>query len=188
MARQIWRPANILYPSPVVMVSSADADGRANIMTAAWTGTISSDPVMASVSIRPERFSNKIIRDTGEFVLNLTTRELAFATDFCGVKSGRDVDKFAHLGLHRLQIPGTGAPGIEESPVCIACKVIRVENFGAHDLFLGEVTGVSVDERYMDESGKFDLAKADLIAYSHGEYFALGEKVGKFGFSVRKKK
>ena len=188
MAKTEWKAGNMLYPIPAVLVSCGTAEGKYNMMTAAWTGTISSDPVMASVSIRPERFSNHIIRETGEFVLNLTTRKLAFATDFCGVKSGKDIDKFAHLGLHKVEVPGISAPGIEESPVNIACKVIRVENFGVHDLFLGEVTGVSVDEQYMDEKGKFDLAKADLIAYSHGEYFALGEKVGKFGFSVRKKK
>ena len=188
MARQLWKPANILYPCPVVMVSCADRDGRPNIMTAAWTGTISSDPVMAFVSIRPARYSYQIIRDTGEFVLNLTTRDLAFATDFCGVRSGRDIDKFAHLGLHPTVSDSVRAPGIDESPVNIECKVVKIENFGVHDLFLAEVVRVSVDEQYMDEKGRFDLAKADLIAYSHGEYFALGEKVGKFGFSVKKDK
>lgn len=176
----------MLYPVPAVMVSSADGNGRANIMTAAWTGNLCSDPVMVSVSIRPERYSYGIISETGEFVINLTTRELCYAADFCGVRSGRDVDKFAVLGLTKAPSRIVKAPGILESPVSMECKVSRKTALGTHVLFTAEVVSVDIDDRYLDGKGRFDLSKADLVAWSHGEYFALGEKLGKFGFSVEK--
>lgn len=187
MARQYWRPSNMLYPVPPVMVSCADEEGRANIMTAAWAGTVCSDPVMVSVSIRPERYSHDIIARTGEFVINLTTRELAYAADFCGVRSGRDVDKFEKLHLTKLPSRRVSAPSIGESPVCLECVVERIEKLGTHDLFLARVVEVCVDERYLDEKGRFALERAGLVAYVHGDYVALGKKLGSFGFSVRKK-
>ncbi|MDO4284436.1 MAG: flavin reductase family protein [Eubacteriales bacterium] len=186
MAKVFWKPGNMLYPAPAVMVSCMDESGRANIMTAAWAGNVSSDPVTLSVSIRPERYSYDIIEKTGEFVVNLTTRKLAYATDFCGVRSGRDVDKFEVLHLTKSPSVKIKAPGIAESPVSIECRVTEHKRLGVHEMFLAEVVGVDIDDQYLDESGRFDLEKADLIAYSHGEYFALGEKLGKFGFSVRK--
>lgn len=190
MSRQYWRASNMLYPIPAVMVSCADEEGRANVMTAAWAGTICSDPVMVSVSIRKERYSHAIIERTGEFVINLTTRKLAKVTDFVGVRSGRDMDKFAlegDLKLTKLESKHIKAPGIAESPVCLECKVKEILRLGSHDMFIAEVLSTDIDDQYLDENGKFDLAKADLITYSHGEYYALGEFLGKFGFSVRKK-
>ena len=162
MAREYWRPANMLYPVPAVMVSCMDEEGRANIMTAAWAGTLCSDPVMVSVAIRPERYSHDIIERTGEFVLNLTTQELAFAADFCGVRSGRDIDKFQHLRLTRLPSKHVRAPGIAESPVCLECRVTEIRRLGVHDLFIAEVAGVSVDDTYLDSRGRLDLEKAGL--------------------------
>ncbi len=186
MAREYWKPANMLYPLPAVMISCRDADGKANIMTAAWCGTVCSDPVMVSVSIRPERYSHDIIEKSGEFVINLTTQELARAADFAGVKSGRDIDKFKALGLTELPSRFVKAPGIAECPVCIECKVDKVLRLGSHDMYVARVLSTDIDDAYLDEKGKFDLSKAGLIAYSHGEYFALGKKIGKFGYSVRK--
>lgn len=187
MARQYWRPSNMLYPVPAVMISCADEEGRSNIMTAAWAGTICSDPVMVSVSIRPERYSHDVIARTGEFVINLTTEDLTFAADFCGVRSGRDVDKFEYLHLTKVPSQKVKAPSIGESPVCLECRVTRIENLGTHDLFIAEVVQVSVDEQYLDEKGRLLLEEAGLAAYVHGSYFALGDKLGTFGFSVRKK-
>lgn len=191
MARQYWRPSNMLYPIPAVMISCADEDGRSNVMTAAWAGTICSDPVMVSVSIRKERYSHAIIERTGEFVINLTTRKLAKVTDYVGVRSGKDIDKFALEGdLHitKQESKMIKAPGILESPVCLECKVKEILRLGTHDMFIAEVVSTDVDDRYLDENGRLDLEKADLITYSHGEYYALGKKLGKFGYSVRKKK
>ena len=156
-------------------------------MTAAWTGTICSDPVMVSVSIRPERYSHGIISRTGEFVINLTTEQLTYAADFCGVRSGRDVDKFEHLGLTKVPSRCVSAPSIGESPVCLECVVTAVEKLGTHDLFIAKVVQVSVDEQYLDEKGRLALEDAGLVAYVHGVYLSLGEKLGTFGFSVRKK-
>lgn len=178
----------MLYPVPAALISCMEEDGRANLMTAAWIGTVCSDPVMISVSIRPRRYSYDIIRRTGEFVVNLTTKRLVCATDYCGVVSGRDVDKFEKLKLTKVPSRTVRPPGIAESPVSLECRVKQVVELGSHDMFIAEVTAVSVDDRYMDEHGRFDLAEAGLIAWSHGEYFELGRKLGKFGFSVRKKK
>ncbi len=186
MAKQLWKPGNMLYPLPVVMVSVADKDGKNNIITIAWTGTICSNPPMVSISVRPERYSYDILKETGEFVINLTTKDLTYATDYCGVKSGRDVDKFKEMGLTPLPGKEVKAPLIAESPVNIECKVTQVIPLGSHDMFLAEVVAVHVDEKYMDEKGKFHLDKAEPIAYSHGDYLATGELLGTFGYSVKK--
>ena len=186
MAKQLWKPGNMLYPLPVVMVSVADKEGRNNIITIAWAGTVCSNPPMVSISVRPERYSYDIIKETGEFVINLTTKDLTFATDYCGVKSGRDVDKFKEMGLTALPGKEVKAPLIAESPVNIECKVTQVIPLGSHDMFLLEVVAVHVDEKYMDEKGKFHLDKAEPIAYSHGDYLATGELLGTFGYSVKK--
>lgn len=191
MSREYWKPSNMLYPIPAVLVSCADEEGNANVMTAAWAGTICSDPVMVSVSIRKERYSHDIIARTGEFVISLTNRKLAKAADYVGVRSGRQIDKFSldgDLKLTKLPSKHIKAPGIAESPVCLECRVKQIIPLGSHDMFIAEVLSTDIDDAYLDENGRFDLGEADLIAYSHGEYFALGEKLGKFGYSVRKKK
>ena len=187
MSKQSWKPGNMLYPLPVVMVSCNRKGEKPNIVTVAWTGTICSDPAMVSISVRPERYSHDIIEETGEFVINLVTKDLTYATDYCGVRSGRDVDKFKEMNLTPLPSKMIDAVGIEESPVNIECKVVEVKKLGAHDMFIAEVVNVTVDDRYMDENNKFNLNDSDLVAYSHGEYFTLGEKIGTFGYSVRKK-
>lgn len=186
MGKQYWKPGNLLYPVPVVMVSCQREGEKPNIFTAAWCGTTSSTPATLYVSIRQERHSHAIIHETGEFVVNLVNRDLVFATDYCGVKSGRDVDKFKEMKLTPLPSQHIKAPGIAESPVNLECKVIDVKSLGTHDMFLAEVVGVTVDDGYMDESGKFNLNQTGLVAYSHGEYFELGEKLGSFGYSVKK--
>ncbi len=186
MAKELWKPGNMLYPLPVVMVSMTDRDGKYNIITLAWVGTVCSDPPMVSVSIRPERYSYPIIRETGEFAVNLTTRELAFATDYCGVKSGRDVDKFKEMGLTPLPGRETGVVLIGESPVSMECRVRQVLPLGSHDMFVSEVVAVHADSRYMDENNKFCLEKAEPIVYSHGAYLTCGETLGTFGYSVRR--
>lgn len=187
MSKQSWKPGNMLYPLPVVMVSCNRKGEKPNIITVAWTGTICSDPAMVSISVRPERYSHDIIEETGEFVINLVTKDLTYATDYCGVRSGRDVDKFKEMNLTPLPSKMIDAVGIEESPVNIECKVVEVKKLGSHDMFIAEVVNVTVDDRYMDENNKFNLNDSDLVAYSHGEYFTLGEKIGTFGYSVRKK-
>ena len=187
MGKQLWKPGNMLYPLPVVMVSVAGVHGEKNILTIAWTGTIGSDPPMVSISVRPERYSYNLIKETGEFVINLTTKDLVLATDYCGVKSGRDVDKFSEM--HLTPLPGhvVKAPLIAESPVNIECRVTEVKPLGTHDMFLAEVVAVHADERYMDENHKFHLEQAEPIVYSHGAYLATGEQLGTFGYSVKKK-
>lgn len=187
MSKQSWKPGNMLYPLPVVMVSCNRKGEKPNIVTVAWTGTICSDPAMVSISVRPERYSHDIIEETGEFVINLVTKDLTYATDYCGVRSGRDVDKFKEMNLTPLPSKMIDAVGIEESPVNIECKVVEVKKLGSHDMFIAEVVNVTVDDRYMDENNKFNLNDSDLVAYSQGEYFTLGEKIGTFGYSVRKK-
>lgn len=188
MAKQVWRGGNMLYPLPAVMVSCADASGASDIVTVAWTGTICTNPPMLYVSIRPERASYQLIRESGEFVVNLTTRRLQRACDWCGVRSGRDYDKWAECGLTpapaaKLEL----APVIAESPVNIECKVTEVKELGSHHMFLASVEAVQVDESLVDAQGRLDLARAGLTAYSHGEYFELGQRLGTFGYSVRKK-
>lgn len=186
MGKIEWKPGNMLYPLPVVLVSVSDKQGNDNVLTIAWAGTVCSNPPMVSISVRPERHSYPMIKETGEFVINLTTKELAFATDYCGVKSGKDVDKFQKLQLHKEKAALVGCPLIKESPVNIECKVKEVLALGSHDMFVAEVVAVHVDEQYMQDQ-KFDLTKADPIVYSHGEYYGLGELLGNFGYSVRKK-
>lgn len=188
MSRQFWKPGNMLYPLPAVMVSCQREGEKPNIITLAWVGTVNSDPPMVSISVRPERYSYDIIRETGEFVINLTTEALVKATDYCGVRSGRDVDKFKEMGLTTCSSKEIKTPGIAESPVCMECRVTQEIPLGSHTMFLAEVLAVSVDEAYMDEKGKFSLDQTGLIAYSHGGYFSLGEQLGSFGYSVRKKK
>ncbi len=187
MPKQMWKPGTMLYPVPAVMVSCHNSVGAANIITVAWTGIVCSEPPMLYVSIRPERFSYDMIKNTGCFVVNLPTKHLAYALDFCGVKSGRDIDKFVHLRLTPEQSHEVSAPGIAECPVNIECRVKDILSLGSHDMFLAEIACVNVDESYIDRTGKLQLNKADLICYNHGEYRALAESLGHFGFSVRKK-
>lgn len=181
-----WKPGNMLYPVPVVMVSCARPGEKPDIITVAWAGTICSDPAMVSISVRKERFSHDIIKDTGEFVINLVNKKLVRSTDYCGVKSGRDVDKFAQTRLTAQESIHVKAPGIKESPVNIECRVKEVKELGSHDMFIAEVVGVTVDNQYMDDRGKFNLNASGLVSYSHGEYFELGKKLGSFGYSVKK--
>ena len=188
MSKQSWKPGNMLYPLPVVMVSAADKEGRDDIITVAWAGTVCTNPPMVSISIRPERYSYHMIRETGEFVINLTTEELAFATDYCGVKSGRDVDKFKETGLTREKAEKVKAPMIAEAPVSIECKVKEIRELGSHHMFIAQVAAVHADEKYMDEKNRFDLNRARPIVYSHGEYLGTGKKLGTFGYSVKKAK
>ncbi len=182
------KPGNFLYPVPAALVSCCDKEGRPNLLTIAWTGTVCSDPPMVSISVRRSRYSHRLISETGDFVINLTTEALAAVTDTCGVRSGKDVDKFREYGLTPFDSKTVKAPGVLESPVNIECRVVEKLELGSHDMFLAEVTCVQADERYMDRNGKFHLEKAGLIAYSHGSYFALGRQLGTFGYSVRKKK
>ena len=186
MGKQNWKPGNMLNPVPAVMVSVADKNGKANIITIAWAGTICTNPPMVSISVRPERYSYSMIEETGEFVINLTTKELVRACDYCGLKSGRDVDKFKEMNLTQLKMDKVKAPGIAESPVNIQCKVVKKEELGSHHMFIAEVLGVTIDEKYMDDTGKFHINDTGLVMYSHGEYFLMGEKLGKFGYSVKK--
>lgn len=186
--KEQWKPGNMLYPIPAVMVSCADEKHNPNIITIAWAGTVCSNPAMVSISIRKERYSYDIIRDSKEFVINLVTRELVKKADYCGVRSGREVDKFKEMKLTPRKGTKVSAPGIEESPVNIECVVKQILPLGTHDMFLAEVVGVTVDKRYMDEKGRFHLNQSGLVVYSHGEYFALGELLGKFGYSVKKKR
>ena len=186
--KEFWKPGNLLYPLPAVLVSCQRPGEKPNIITIAWAGTVCSSPAMVSISVRKERYSYAIIRETGEFVINLVTKDLAFAADWCGVKSGRDEDKFKACSLTEQKMEHSMVPGIAESPVNLACKVCRVIPLGSHDMFLAEVVSVQVDDKYMDASGKFHLNSAGLAAYSHGEYFDLGKKLGSFGFSVKKKR
>ena len=188
MGKQIWKPGNMIYPLPAVMVSTADKSGKANIITVAWTGTVCTNPAMLYISVRPERYSYGLLKDSREFVVNLTTEKLKKATDWCGVKSGRDVDKWEAMHLtqgkaSKLQY----APIIEECPVNIECTVTEVKELGSHHMFLAKVEAVQVGEEYLDEKGRLQLGKAGLLAYSHGEYLTLGKSLGTFGWSVRKK-
>ncbi len=187
MSKISWKPGNMLYPLPVVMVSCTDGNGEDNVLTVAWTGTICSDPAMLYISVRPSRHSYHMIKETGEFVVNLTTHDLAKATDYVGVRSGKDEDKFAAMGLTKGSCKVVKAPLIMESPVNIECQVTQVIPLGSHDMFLAKVVNVNVSDEYMDATGRFDLEKADLLAYSHGTYYDLGKKLGTFGYSVRKK-
>lgn len=186
MVKQTWKGSTLLNPEPPVLVSCGSMEA-ANLMTIGWTGTICTQPSMVSISVRPERYSYQLIKDSGEFVINLPTRKLVRAVDWCGVKSGRDYDKFAEMKLTPLPASTVSCPILAESPVNLECQVTQVIPLGSHDLFLAKVTAVDVDEALLDEKGKLCLERADLIVYSHGEYFALGKQLGTFGYSVRKK-
>ena len=188
MSKQNWKPGNMLYPLPVVMVSCKEEGKKPNIITVAWAGTICSEPAMVSISVRPERYSHDIIKNSGEFVINLVTGQLTRACDWCGVKSGSDHDKFKEMNLTEYRSDYMDIPAIAQSPLNIYCKVKDMMELGSHDMFIAEVVGITVDEKYMDEAGKFDLFATDLTAYSHGEYYSLGKNLGKFGFSVKKEK
>lgn len=187
MGKQHWKPGNMLNPVPAVMVSVTDKEGKTNIITVAWAGTVCTNPPMVSISVRPSRYSYQILEETGEFVINLTNESLVKACDYCGVVSGRDVDKFAKTGLTPIPMEHVHAMGIEESPVNMECKITEKRELGSHTMFIAEVVGVTVDDQYMDETGKFHINESGLVMYSHGEYFALGKKLGKFGYSVKKK-
>ena len=184
-----FKPGTLIYSLPAVMVSCGDQPDNYNILTIAWTGTICSDPPMCYISIRPERHSYKLIERTGEFVINLTTTALARATDWCGVRSGRDYNKFHEMGLHAEKAQIVNAPLIKESPLNIECKIVEIKRLGSHDMFIANVVAIDADESLIDKStGQFQLNHAGPMAFSHGKYYSLGEKLGGFGFSVKKKK
>ena len=187
--KQSWKPGTMIYPLPAVLISCGDNEHEYNLFTVAWTGTVCTNPPMCYISVRPERHSYEIIKRTGEFVINLTTASLARATDWCGVRSGRDYDKFSEMGLTAEAAAVVKAPIVAESPVSIECRVKQIVPLGSHDMFIADVVNVLVDEEYINpETGKLELERADMIAYSHGEYFRLGKAIGHFGWSVRKKK
>ena len=183
-----WKPGTMVYPLPAAIVTCGDAQ-ESNMLTVAWTGTICTNPPMLYISVRPERYSYGMIRDRMEFTLNLTTAEMARATDFVGVRSGRDCDKWAQTGFTPLAGVVNACPMIAESPVCIECRVKEIIHLGSHDMFIADVMNVVADDKFIDpETGAFNLASSGIMAYCHGGYYPLGEKLGKFGFSVEKKK
>ncbi len=184
----LWKPGTMIYPLPAIMVSCGETVEEHNILTISWLGTICTNPPMCYISVRPERHSYPIIKKTGEFVLNLTTEDMAFATDWCGVRSGKDYSKFEEMKLTAGKASAVNAPIIKESPLNIECRVKEVLALGSHDMFIADVVAVQADERYIiPETGQFDMKAANLIAYSHGHYYKLGEEIGKFGWSVQKK-
>ena len=187
MSKVTWKPGTFLYPLPVVMVSCGTME-KANIITVAWTGIINTDPAMVYISVRPTRHSYNIIKESGEFVINLTTKDLTYATDWCGVKTGAQVDKFKEMHLTKEKAKFVKCPMIKESPVSVECKVKEIKELGSHHMFVAEVLGINADEKYIDEKGAFDISKCDLITYANGKYFLLGKKIGKFGYSVQKNK
>ena len=186
--KQSWKPGTMIYPVPAVLVSCGQSEEEYNLFTVAWTGTVCTNPPMCYISVRPERHSYEIIKRTGEFVINLTTASLARATDWCGVRSGRDYNKSREMGIHYETASVVKAPVLVESPVSIECRVKQVIPLGSHDMFLADVVNVMVDEEYVDpQTGRLDLERAEMITYCHGEYFRLGDVIGHFGWSVRKK-
>jgi len=187
VAKKMWKPGTFIYPIPAVLVSSGDMK-NSNILTVAWTGIINTNPAIVYISVRPERFSYKLIKENREFAINLTNEKLAYATDWCGVRSGEKYDKFKEMHLTKEKANFIKAPLIKESPVSIECKVIDERDYGSHTMFTAEVLSIDADEKYFDENGAFDISKCDLIAYANGGYYRLGKKLGKFGFSVEKKK
>ena len=187
MAKIQWKAGTFIYPIPAVMVSCGTME-KSNIITVAWTGILNTNPAMCYISVRPERYSHDIIKENGEFVINLTTEKLARATDWCGVRSGRDYDKFKEMKLTKEKGNFVKAPLIKESPVSVECRVKEIIPLGSHDMFVAEVLSIDADEKFIDEKGAFDITKCDLITYANGKYFTLGKQVGKFGYSVQKKK
>lgn len=186
MAKIEWKSGTFIYPIPAVMVTSGNME-KSNIMTVAWTGILNTNPAMCYISVRPERYSYNLIKESGEFVINLTNEKLAYATDWCGVRSGKDYDKFKEMKLTKEKANHVKCPIIKESPVAIECKVKEIRKLGSHHMFLAEVLSIDADEKYIDEKGAFDISKCDLIAYANGGYYSLNEKIGKFGYSVQKK-
>jgi len=187
MSKIFWKGSTIIAPVPAVLVSCGTAENP-NVLTIGWTGIINTHPPMTYISVRPERHSYNIIRESGEFVINLTTSALCRQTDFCGVKSGKNTDKFKICGFHPVKGKTVSAPYIEECPVNLECRITDSKNLGTHTMFIAEITGINIEEKYIDSKGKLNLQQCGLMAYAHGEYFALGRKLGSFGFSVRKKK
>lgn len=186
MSKRIWKPGTFVYPIPAVLVSCGNMV-NSNVLTVAWTGIINTSPAIVYISVRPERYSYNLIKESGEFVINLTNEDLAYATDWCGVRSGAKFDKFKEMNLTKEKAEFVQAPLIKESPVSIECKVIEEKNYGSHTMFTAEVLSIDADEKYFDEKGAFDISKCDLIAYANGGYYKLGKKIGKFGYSVEKK-
>ena len=186
MSKKVWKPGTFIYPIPAVLVTSGDMK-KSNIMTVAWTGILNTNPATVYISVRPERYSYRLIKESKEFAINLTTKKLAYATDWCGVRSGAKYDKFKEMHLTKEEANFIKTPLIKESPVSIECKVIEEKDLGSHTMFTAEVLSIDADEKYIDEKGAFDISKCDLIAYANGGYYTLGKKVGKFGFSVKKK-
>lgn len=187
MSRTIWKPGTFIYPLPVVMVSCGDMD-NSNIITVAWTGILNTTPAMCYISVRPERYSYNLIKESKEFVINLTTKDLVYKVDWCGVKTGAKVDKFKEMNLTKEKAKNVKCPIIKESPVAIECRVKEIKKLGSHDMFVAEVLSIDADDKYIDDKGAFDISKCDLITYANGKYFSLGKQVGKFGYSVQKKK
>ncbi len=187
MSKTMWKPGTFVYPIPAVMVSCGDFE-NSNIITVAWTGILNTNPAMVYISVRPERYSYNLIKESGEFVINLTTESLAYATDWCGVKSGANVDKFKEMKLTKQKANFVKCPMIEESPVSVECKVKEIRDLGSHHMFVAEVLAINADDKYIDEKGGFDISKCNLMAYANGGYYPLGKKIGKFGYSVEKKK
>ena len=187
MSKVTWKSGTFIYPLPAVIVSCGTME-ESNIITVAWTGIINTDPAMCYISVRPTRHSYEMIKKTGEFVINLTTKDLAYATDWCGVKTGAKVDKFKEMKLTKEKANFVNCPMIKESPVSVECKVKEIRELGSHHMFVAEILGINADEKYINENGAFDISKCDLIAYSNGNYYSLGKKIGRFGFSVQKKK
>ena len=187
MSKTEWKSGTFIYPIPAVMVSCGNME-KSNIMTVAWTGILNTNPAMCYISVRPERYSYNLIKESGEFVINLTNEKLAYATDWCGVRSGKDYDKFKEMKLTKEKANHVQCPLIQESPVSVECKVKEIKELGSHHMFVAEVLSIDADDKYIDEKGAFDISKCDLIAYANGGYYSLDKKIGKFGFSVEKKK
>ena len=187
MSKTMWKPGTFIYPIPAVMISCGTFE-KSNIITVAWTGILNTNPAMVYISVRPERYSYNLIKESGEFVINLTTENLAYATDWCGVKSGANVDKFKEMNLTKEKANFVNCPMIKESPVSVECKVKEIRELGSHHMFVAEVLAINADDKYIDEKGAFDISKCDLIAYANGGYYSLDKKIGKFGYSVQKKK
>lgn len=187
MSKITWKAGTFIYPIPAVMVSCGTME-KANIITVAWTGILNTNPATVYISVRPTRYSYQIIKEQKEFVINLTNKELVQATDWCGVKTGATVDKFKEMHLHKEKAKFLSCPMIQESPVSIECRVKEIIPLGSHDMFLAEVLAINADEKYINDKGAFDISKCDLIAYANGNYYTLGKKLGKFGFSVQRAK
>lgn len=187
MAKKVWKPGTFVYPIPAALVTSGDME-NSNILTVAWTGILNTNPAIVYISVRPERYSYNLIKENKEFAINLTNKDLAYATDWCGVRSGAKYDKFKEMKLTKEKAEFIKAPLIKESPVSIECKVIEEKTYGSHTTFIAKVLSIDADEKYMDEKGAFDISKCELIAYANGGYYLLGKRIGKFGYSVEKKK